>query len=89
MGLLKTGFRMFMTFSIFYSGIQYERWNNQEKLQEARQQVHQMQSVDYKVLSLMQDAAERPWEIKRVFQDYDSLMHHPDALQKRIEQYAW
>ncbi len=88
MGLLKDLGIVVLAGAVFYGGIRYERHRVRSKIEALQNRIEQMDSIDYKVLSLTVENAKNPEEVREVFEKYDRIVKSPEELKKAIEEYG-
>ena len=74
MGITKSIAYMVIGTAIFYGGMSYERKHCQKEIAELKEQVVQMDSIDYKVSSLLEDRSRNPAAVDDVLKKYETLV---------------
>lgn len=71
MGLIKTIGYLTIGVGIFYGGMKYERRHSDAE--ELRKRITVMESIDYKVKSLIEERASNPKKVDDVFKKYEYM----------------
>lgn len=74
MGITKTLGYMVVTAALFYGGICYERSHAQKEIAALKEQVAQLDSIDYKIGSLLEERVKNPEAVDEALKKYETMV---------------
>ena len=72
MGVIKGALCIATGIFLFYSGICYERGRSRETLSALKSRITEMQTLDYKIASLLEAQAKNPKAVEEALSQYEN-----------------